>query len=433
MTAERSSFDREVERSYRFNFVVNAFDGALFWAGSSFIASTTILPVYVSRLTDSKFAIGLLSMIGAMGWLVPQLFTANWVQRLPRKKVLPVNLGLLTERLPVVLLALSTLLVPVSPTWALLAFYLFFSWHVVGAGVVAVAWQAMIGKIIPADRRGRFFGLTNFLGTATGLAGASGAAWMLDRYGFPGGYQRSFTVAAVMIALSWIALALTREPAQESTEPRISQWEYLRRLPAVLREDPNFRRFLISRIVIALGGMAGGFVTVYAVQRWSLSDGQAGGYTASMLLGQSVANLVLGALADRKGHKLVLELSALAGVLGIGWAAVAPGPGWFHLVFVLTGVWTAGALLSGLMIALEFCGEDLRPTYIGLNNTVRGLAFGVAPMIGGWLAATVGYRALFCVAFCVGLVGLSLLRWSVREPRGASTGQTLSVPVEAHD
>lgn len=385
--------------------------------GASLIASTTILPVYVSRLTDSKVAIGLLSMIGSMGWLLPQLFTANWVQRLPRKKVLPVNLGLFSERLPVILLALSVLLVPRFPSLALATFFVCYTWHTVGAGVVAVAWQDMVGKIIPAHRRGVFFGLTNSAGTATGVAGAWAAAWLLDRYAFPVGYLGSFSAAAIMMIVSWGFLALTREPAQVSQAPVVSQREYLSRLPAILRQDPNFGRFLFSQSIIALGGMAAGFFTVYAVQRWQLSDGQAGTYTASMLLGQAVSNLLMGPLADRKGHKLTLELSMLLGALGVGLAVIAPGPAWFYVVFALLGAKTAGMLLSGLMIVLEFCSEDLRPTYIGVSNTVRGVAYGVAPVFGGWLAGVAGYRSLFATAFVVGIVGLVLLHRSVREPR----------------
>jgi MFS family permease len=399
--------------------LVNVLDGTFFWGGSSLIAASTILPVYVSRLSDSKLLIGLLSMISSMGWLVPQLFTANWVQRLPRKKVLPVNLGLFTERLPVVLLALSTLLTLRYPVLALGAFYVFVAWHTVGAGVVAVAWQDMIGKIIPAQRRGRFFGLANFMGTATGVLGASAAAWLLDRHSFPGGYTWCFALSAVMMAVSWGFLALTREPAQAPSSEPVSQREYWRRLPSVLRDDPNFVRYLVSQAVLALGGMAGGFYTVYAVQRWQLSDGRAGTFQASMLVGQALSNLAFGAVADRKGHKLVLELSVLLGLLGTGLAVVAPGPAWFYVVFALIGANLAGLLLSGLMIALEFCDEDNRPTYIGLNNTVRGISYGMAPILGGWLAGLVGYQALFAIALVIGGVGLGLLRWSVHEPRHA--------------
>jgi len=418
MTAD-SEFEREVVRNYRHNVVVNVLDGTSFWFGASFIASRTILPLYVSHFTDSKLVIGLLSMLTATGWLLPQLFTANWVQRLPRKKVAPVHFGLFTERVPIFLMVPAAWLATRSPTLALILFFVLFAWHVVGAGVVAVAWQDMIAKIIPLERRGRFFGITNFGGTATGVLGAATAAWLLGRYDFPEGYMFCFAVAAVFIFISWIFLALTREPAQVSQEPVISQREYLRRLPATLRADLNFRRYLCSQVVIALGGMAVGFLTVYSVQRWQLPDSQAGSFTASMLIGQALSNLLFGALADRKGHKLVLELSTLAGALAVGLASLAPAPTWFHAVFALTGASVAGFMLSGIMIVFEFSTPDVRPTYIGLNNTVSGIASGLAPILGGWLAGVAGYRWLFAVACAVGLAGFALLRWSVREPRRA--------------
>jgi MFS family permease len=412
------SVEQQVQRNYRFNFFVNAVDGALFWCGSSFIASTTILPLYISRLTDSKLAIGILSMISAMGWLVPQLFTANWVQRLPRKKVLPVNLGLFFERLPVMLMAPAALFLATrAPTLALVVFLGLFAWHAFGAGVLAVAWQDMIGKIIPIERRGLFFGVTNFLGTATGVVGASMAAWMLDHYAFPTGYVLTFASSGVLIFVSWLFLAMAREPAQEVTAEPVSQLEFFRRLPDILRADPNFRRYLLSRVVIAFGGMASGFATVYAVQRWALSDGQAGTFTTAILLGQALANLVLGPLADRTGHKMVLEIGALLGAIAIGLAAVVTHANWFYVIFALLGVQTAGFLSSSLMIALEFGPRDLRPTYIGLNNTVSGIAGGLAPIFGGWLAEIAGYRGVFVVALGIGLVGAAMLHRWVREPR----------------
>jgi MFS family permease len=416
-----SDFEREVERHYRHNVVVNVLDGTCFWFGSSFIASRTILPLYVSHFSDSELVIGLLSMLVSTGWLLPQLFTANWVQRLSCKKVVPVNLGLFTERLPIILMAPAAILSTRFPTLALVAFLMLVAWHVVGAGVVAVAWQDMIAKVIPLDRRGRFFGITNFGGTATGVLGASAVAWLLDHYDFPYGYVFCFAVAAVFIFISWIFLALTREPPQVSQEPVTSQREYWRRLPTILHTDLNFQRYLLSEVVITMGGMAVGFLAVYAVQHWRLPDGQAGNFTVSMLIGQALSNLVFGVLADRKGHKLVLELSALLGALTVGVASLAPAPIWFHIIFALSGASAAGFMLSGIMIVFEFSAPDVRPTYIGLNNTVNGIAAAVAPMTGGWLAGVIGYQGLFIVAFVIGLAGLALLHWSVCEPRQAQS------------
>ena len=208
MTA--TSYEAEVERNYRHNYIVNFLDGTFFWFGFNFIAWRTILPLYVSHYTDSKLAIGLLATIAATGWLLPQLFTANWVQRLPIKKVVPVRLGFFAERLPLLLLAPAVWLAADSPTLALFVFFVLFAWFMIGAGVIAVGWQDMIAKIFPVDRRGRFFGVTNFSGTATGVLGAFAAAWLLGHYGFPYNFIICFAIAAVAVFISWIFLAQTR-------------------------------------------------------------------------------------------------------------------------------------------------------------------------------------------------------------------------------
>jgi len=412
---------RASERNYRHNAVVNILDATFYWFGASFIAPTTILPLYVSHFTSSPVVIGLLSMISASGWFLPQLFTANWVQRLPRKKVGVVNLGLFTERLPVLLLVPAAMLAGRFPVLSLILFFALFSWYMVGAGVIAVSWQDMLAKIIPLDRRGRFFGIANFGGTITGILGAVIAAWFLDRYDFPHGYVLCFAAAATFIFASWVSLALTREPAQANQESPASSREYWRHLLVILRTDLNFRRYLISRIITSFGGMAGGFLVVYAARRWHLPDSQAGLFTMTMLIGQTAGNLLFGVLADRKGHKLVLEVSTVMGALAMGTASLAAAPIWFHVVFALTGISVAGFILSGIMIAFEFSAPEARPTYIGLNNTVSGVVAAVAPILGGWLAQVVGYRFLFAVAAGIGLVGFAFLRWMVREPRQSLT------------
>lgn len=412
-----TAFEAEVERNYRHNYIVNFLDGTFFWFGFNFIAWRTILPLYISHYTDSKFALGLLATFGATGWLLPQLFTSNWIQRLPLKKVVPVRLGLFTERLPVILLVPAALLSNYSPELALVLFFILFAWFMIGAGLVAVGWQDMLAKIFPVDRRGRFFGVTNFSGTATGMIGAAAAAWLLDHFVFPYNYTVCFALAGLFIFISWLFLSQTREPAQVSNEPVISQREYIKHLPRILRDDLNFRRFLISQIVISMGGMAAGFLAVYAVQRWQLPEGQAGIFTVSMLIGQAIGNLIFGSLADRKGHKLVLELSTLLGVLSVGVASLAPSSVWFLLVFAFAGASNAGVILSGIMIVFEFSAPEIRPTYIGLNNTLVGIAAAATPLIGAWLASTMGYQAFFVVTVAIGLVGYFLLRWTVREPR----------------
>jgi MFS family permease len=419
--AQPTPLEIEIEQNYKHNFTVNLIDGTLFWFGASFFAYRTIFPVYIANLTDSEFAIALLSTVIATGWLLPQLFTANWVQRLPVKKFAPVTIGFWSERVPILLLVPAAWLATISKDLALVASLICISWHIVGAGAIAVGWQDMIAKIFPVNRRGKFFGITNFGGTATGVLGASVVAWLLNHFDFPFSYMWAFLMGSIFIFVSWIFLAMTKEPFTIADTPPISHRDYFRQLPAIVRADPNFRRYLIAQIFTGGGNIAIGFLAVYAVKRWDLPDSQAGLYTIAMLVGQALSNLVFGWLSDHKGHKLILEIAVLITALGSIVAAFAPSSVWFFLVFFLTGVSNAGYMLSGIMIVFEFCKPSIRPTYIGVNNTFNGLVAIAMPLIGGWLAQEYGYQLMFIVAFSVVLVGLALLHWWVREPRQMST------------
>ncbi len=412
----------EVERNYRWNFTVNLLDGTFFWFGASFISSSTIAPLFISKLTDSPLAIGLVAAIAQSAWFLPQVFTANVVERLPRKKPVVINVGFFLERLPIWVLVLAALVAGNAPLLALLLFFAGYAWHGLGAGVIATAWQDLVARCFPVNRRGRFFGLANFLGAGVGVAGSALSTWLLDVATFPWSFVAIFLIAAVSVLVSWLFLALTREPVQPITAPRQSNRQFLAGLPRIVRRDHNFRRFLVARSLLAVGGMGTGFVTVAAVARWQVPDGTVGLYTAAYLLGQTVGNLAFGLLADRYGHKLSLEVGALASMLAFVLAWLAPSPGWTFVVFALLGINLGAVLVSGILVALEFSVAERRPTYVGLANSVVGLVSVVAPLLGAGLAG-VGYGWVFALSAGVNVAALAAMHWWVREPRWAPVAQ----------
>ena len=422
--ATTSDAQQQIERNYRWNFLVNSLDGASFWFGMSFFSSTIILPLFVSHFTDNPVFIGLISFLGWAGVLLPQLFMVNAVERAPQKKFFPVTLGFFLERLPIFLLAPATYFLATSqPILALVLFFGLYTWHNVGAGVVIVGWQDMIAKIMPVDKRGRFFGITNFIGNGTGILGAMAVPFVLNKYAFPRGYVFSFGVTAALFFISWVFLSLTREPAVHSSKPSVSQLDYMRSLPEILRRDRNFRMYLLSQIIFSLSGMATGFLVVYTVQAWNLPDAEASGFMIALQIGLALANLFFGFLADRKGHKLSLEICWLLSALSLVLAVIAPSPAWFFPIFFLRGAVNAGTFISGMSIVYEFTEAENRPTYIGLANTIPGVAVSIAPLIGGWLAGAMSYQAMFILSAIIGVVSWVLLRFAVREPRKMNGGR----------
>ncbi len=408
----------EVARNYRWNFAVTLMEVASFWFGLSFASSSTIVPLFISKLTSSPLPIGLAAIIAQSGWYLPQLFTANLVERLARKKPVVVNLGFFLERVPIWVLVVAALMAGRSPSLSLALFLIGYAWHTLGAGVIATAWQDLIARCFPVNRRGRFLGTAFFVGTGMGAMGAALSTRLLSDSPFPTNFVTVFAIAATSITVSWFFMAMVREPVQPVTAPRQSHRQFWAGLPNILRDDHNFRRFLLARLTLALGNMGLGFVTVAAVQRWQVPDSTVGVYTAALLLGQTVGNLGFGFLADRFGHKLSLELSALASLLAFALAWLAPSAAWYYVVFALLGIALGAVIVSGILVIMEFCGPQRRPTYVGMTNTGVGLVSVAAPLLGAWLAG-VSYNWLFALSAGVNLVALAMMRWWVREPRWA--------------
>jgi len=412
-----AEMENEVRTHYRWNFNVNLIDGAAFWFGLSFISATTILPLFVSKLTTAPFWFALLAVLSQGSWYLPQLFTAGATERLARKKPVVINIGFFTERLPIWLLPVAALLAPSQPMLALLIFFFAYAWHGFGAGMIAPAWSDMIAHIFPVHRRGWFFGFSSFIGTGLGVAGALVSKWMLDTYPYPQNFAYTFLVAAIAITLSWMSLALTREPVKPIPDHiRQKGDQSWQKINAIVRRDRNFRNFLSARLLSNLGRMGAGFLTVAAIQQWQVDDAVVGLYTAALLIGQTLGNLAAGMIADRRGHKFTLEIAQWASIVTFGMAWLAPSADWYYAIFFFMGIVNGISIVSGVLIVMEFSQPEHRPTYIGIGNTITGVGGAVAPIIGGLLAAF-SYDWLFFASAALSAVALIVLSIGLREPR----------------
>ncbi len=409
--------DSTVERNLPWNFSVNLIDITFITLAFSIISRETITPLLISNLTDSKIAIGLVPAIYSIAYYLPQLFAANHAERLKRKLPFVMLIGGLLERVPYLFAGLAILLFAESaPTAALLCIYLVIGLGALGNGVATPAWFSMIGKVLPVNRRGIFFGLSEGLGTLMGIIGAYFVGRVLDDIGYPLNFAALFLVAAIFMGISWIGLALNREPESPIVKAHIPFSHYFRRLPAILREEHNFRRFLLGYSISRLSTMGVGFFIVFGNERFQLNGADVGLLTAILIGSQAAMQLLLGWLADKRGHKANLTVSgfalALAAVLALG-ATDLVG---LIPAFVLLGIGLASDHVSRLNIILEFAAPEDQPTFIGLTNTLLAPVVFLAPILGGWLA-DFGFETLFILMTVFGLAGGMLLSTWVKEPR----------------
>jgi len=402
----------------RFNFTVNVLDGGVFGAALGFASFITIIPLFVSNLTDSAVLIGLIPAIHAVGWQLPQLFTAPRVSRLSKYKNMALMMSL-NERLPFVGLAILAWYSPqIGVKWSLILTFILLIWQGFGGGFTATAWQSLIAKIVPVNLYGRFFGVQSAAVTFLMAIAAILAGLVLSAYYYPLDFTLCFLLASVMMVFSFVFLALTKEeevpPIKTMNQDGTSFRESLR---TILISDRDFRWYVLARMLTQFATMGFAFYTIYAVREFGVDVRLIGFMTGLLLFTEVAMNPLLGWLGDRRGHLLTLQIGIVATIASVLLAMGAQGVTWFFPIFILAGIANVAAWTVPLSMTLEFGSESQRPAYIGLSNTLVAPATFIAPILAGLLIDNISYQSAFLLSGAAGIVTLLVLIIGVKDPR----------------
>jgi MFS family permease len=411
-----SKVEQYARQHLRYNVKVGLADGGFFGIALGFASFGTILPLFVASMTDSATLIGLVPAIHAAGWLFPQLFTAKHTARLRRYKR-TVLINTIHERVPFLGFAIVAFLLPTIGIQAgLILSFILLTWQGLGGGFTANPWTSMISKIIPPENRGTFIGMQAAVANLFISGAAVGAGYLLDFLESPLDFAICFFIASFFFTISWFALARTREP--EDTERVIEQhqtslWKGARQ---ILQRDKNFSWFLVSRFLSQFGTMGFSFYIVYALRRFDADTVILGYLTATLTIAQTIANVSMGWFGDRLGHRSMLILGAAAAMLSSLLAWLANSINWFFPIFILAGFANVSIWMNGMTMATTFSGENERPFYIGLAQTLTAPATIIAPLLGGWIADAFGFVPTFSISTILSMVMMAILWFVVKDP-----------------
>jgi MFS family permease len=396
------------------NYWLGLWNGWLVAVGDAFFQPNLIMNTFLERLGAPNVTIGLIPALRTGGWLVPQLFMASYLSGRPRVNdvyrkmtwfrggalLAIAALGFLGGALPAPLLVAGVLA-------AVLV-------NALCSGIAGLPWTTVMGKVIPERRRSELFGTRQLFGGLGAFAAGIVARQILDPatgLEFPASYAVLFLAGALLATIAWYLWGLVDEPADPTPGVHRTLLEELRQGPRLVRQDPDLRRYITSRSLFFLGTIADPFYAIFAIQALGATAGAIGMYLIAYQLFTPASNILWSWLGRNHGTKAIARYSALAGagapVLAILLLLLPPGPASvtaFALVFVLQGAALNGQSTAGNNLLLEIAPRDLRPTYVGLANSVLGIA-SFAPLLGGLLIDWLGFGPLFGVALILQLAG----------------------------
>lgn len=346
-------------------------------AGDAYIAP------FALSVGANNLLIGLISSLPALFSPIAQIIGARMMENHSRKKIMAVGTALQALMwLPIIALGLmhwygfSTAV----PTILIITYTIYSIFGATGGP----AWFSLLGDIVPARIRGKYFGKRNKVCTAVMITATVLAAFVLDYFKTKGlvllGFSVLFFIAFIARAISAYLLNRYYDPPFKLEEGYyFSFWQFVKKAPT-----NNFGKFAIyTGMLYFTVLMAGPFFTVYMLKHLHFS------YTTLMFVNISapvftlIFSPVLGKFADKYGNRELLKFGGIIiPSLPLFW--LFSGNPWY-LAFV-------PQLISGLgwaafnLAASNFIYDTVTPQRRGICLTY----FNIFINAGTFLGAAVG-------------------------------------------
>jgi len=348
-------------------------------------AGETYLAVFIIFLGATNLQVGVLATLPA---LLGALFqrAGVWVMERFNHRRAMLTSGALVQALTWFSIALVPFFVTDSSR-AVTIVILIFSLYFIISGLIAPAWNSLIGDMIPPEERGTFFGYRTQQ-TSIYIFASLLAAGLLIGISEGTDYSLlSFTficlVAAVarFISVFWF-MRHDNPPFAVSIEDRFSFWDFLKR-----SRNSNFARFVFFLAAMNFAGaIAFPYFTPYMLNDLGFSFIEFTAITSAMILAQFLTLRNWGSLSNSFGYRRIIGFCSW-GIAIIPFFWLISGSFWYLVsVQLISGVMWAGYNLSAANFLFDAVSPPKRGRCAAYMGIINGIAIFAGSMAGGFLA-----------------------------------------------
>ena len=393
---------------------------------------SVVVAAFIARVSNSNMLVALVPVVAALSWGLPGAILGSAIANRTRV-IVPAMTSAILRALAMGLLAfVGAARADGTAQGLLVTFFVLYGMVGCASGCAALVGQRLPGRIATNGVRGRLVRWQALAG-----AGASVLAALLVRRilghgpAFPREYLYLFFVAFIaLLGVALLTVALTERGSRMPVVPR-PPLAALRAGPALLRL-PAYRQYLFFRIIALIATLAEPFFIVYALRTFAVSADMIGIYVIAVIAVRAVTIYLWRGLARLTGTKLLLQLGALcralAAFIAIGLPVLfetEPVAGHFTsdlsrarlfiAVFVCVGAAMGANAVAQSGFLLDILPPNAYADGVGFTNGVLALC-SLSLIAGGVLLDRNGFRALFLIAFILGLLTV-LVGGILREPR----------------
>ena len=388
-----------------------------FWGfGTAFHTVYAVVPLFLKELgapnVIATSSAGLFSIIIAM----PMLFTAALTRNVTNMKKMVISAHCTILIVTFILGYIFTFSGIGKSLIAWKIYFILFIIYSLSIGIIVPIWADFLEKTTKRSLRGKFFGV----GFAFNSLGAFGGGILLKflletSIPFPKNFGYGFIILFFCLSIGTFFFAFYKEKKQNKSNTSFNQFKI--ETKQIIKNRPNFHRYLFSRIFYCATLPALGLYAVFCQKKFGFNISEIGLFTVLNVISMGISSYISGYLGDKHGHKISMLIAYSFHLIAVILALLSKNMFWVYCIFISIGAGQGAFMPSAMNLIYDFANLEDKKTYMALIDSFLA-PFSLMFLVGiGFLITKNQFVLSFCIiGFCL-LIALLILYFFVKDPK----------------
>lgn len=386
------------------NYILLFLDKIFFINAMAFLSINTIIPYFLNELGASTFVISLATILASLCALMTQPIFAKLAMKLPFKLKIFFRI-LLVQRLFFLIFVLCIPFIASKSATAMIAMFLiFWAGFNLFVGSYGPFFMSIMPKLISSEQRGRMSGYGLATGSIIAILSSILIGKLLSEVIYPYNYTLIFGIGILLlIANACLFKFMKAETPDPISTHNFGYFQYFKYIPTVLRKNKKYATIVIGTCFFVITNINLMYYGLFAIRTYHAGAELIAIFTIITMTVNIGANIVLGILADKKGHLLVLQLAAISGVLAGLIVLTIHSLSGVYFAFALSSLCACGFQLSSGMLVIESVPSAELPLYISVNTIISLIMSSIVMLISSLIIDQLSFTPIFIVTFLSGI------------------------------
>jgi MFS family permease len=388
-----------------------------FWGfGTAFHTVYAVVPLFLKELgapnVIATSSAGLFSIIIAM----PMLFTAALTRNVTNMKKMVISAHCTILIVTFILGYIFTFSGIGKSLIAWKIYFILFIIYSLSIGIIVPIWADFLEKTTKRSLRGKFFGV----GFAFNSLGAFGGGILLKflletSIPFPKNFGYGFIILFFCLSIGTFFFAFYKEKKQNKSNTSFNQFKI--ETKQIIKNRPNFHRYLFSRIFYCATLPALGLYAVFCQKKFGFNISEIGLFTVLNVISMGISSYISGYLGDKHGHKISMLIAYSFHLIAVILALLSKNMFWVYCIFISIGAGQGAFMPSAMNLIYDFADLEDKKTYMALIDSFLA-PFSLMFLVGIGFLITKNQFVLsfYIIGFCL-LIALLILYFFVKEPK----------------